>query len=384
VLLWGCDLSVPALDHPSRSFDRPLLHLTAITATREYDTHGVAEHVALSEDQQTEGIELSASFRLSFDRFLLPHKVIRQSVCLHPTTAKVDSIEDCSSPYQPFTEPEYNPVLRQVVYRLPEGNRLVADTLYRFTVFAAPTLDDSGLFAFDGAPLARRYAFDLKTKSDISSARDEPLPSAERYCSAQLCFSSCVNSSDSQSCKDSCAKLCLGNECGSLADGNLLGGPPGGALFAACTAGGCHSPATADSDGPAMGLDLSTVVALSQTAVGKTAHQTQGGHGATIPHLSGTLFGRAMAVIEPYNPGNSYLMYKLLVSPHNHGASYDASPSLGPAIERLHAGVVVGLPMPAATSVTAKQPAVSPQLMQLISDWIAHGAVSNCHNSGGP
>ena len=240
-----------------------------------------------------------------------------------------------------------------------------------------------GLFAFDGALLARRYAYNFRTKSDESSAKDEPLPSRDRYCAAQHCFSGCAGDADPQACKDDCQRLCLNEQCGSLGDGNLLGGPPGGSLFATCALGGCHGPQTND-DGLAMGLDLSTVSALSSSAIGKTAHQTQTGEAATIGQVSGKRFGRAMAVIEPYNPGGSYLMYKLLVASRNHADDID--PSLEAEIARLRAGVVVGLPMPPPTygATTSAEPGQLQKRMQLISDWIAHGATTDCGPASEP
>ena len=44
--------------------------------------------------------------------------------CLRADTGPVANIGDCSDPSQEFTEPTYDPVLRQVTYRLPIGQRL--------------------------------------------------------------------------------------------------------------------------------------------------------------------------------------------------------------------------------------------------------------------
>jgi hypothetical protein len=73
-----------------------------------------------------------------------------------------------------------------------------------------------------------------------------------------------------------------------------------------------------------------------------------------------------MPLIDAGSPGNSYLLYKLLIAP-----AY-AESDLGPAadeLERLRASFVVGLPMPPAGG----QP-VPPDALVALSEWIAAGA----------
>ena len=135
----GCDVDAPSLNSSSRGFNRPVLQVGAVTATTSYTADGRPVRSALTPDGLTTGVAVSASLRIHFDRFLLPHKVIRQSICLRPVLDEVNSIDDCSDPFQPFAEPHYDPVTRTVTYRLLEGTELDAQTTYRLTIFVRAT-----------------------------------------------------------------------------------------------------------------------------------------------------------------------------------------------------------------------------------------------------
>lgn len=385
--LAACDVSIPPENAPSRSPDRPPLQLGVVTATGSYGK-GATARIPLSETSIAEGLEVSASFRLFFDRYLLPTTAIRQAVCLHPSATAIASIEECVEPFQPFAAPEYNPVRRELVVRLAPGTRLIPDTLYRLTVFPPADEESTGLRAFDGAPLARSYAFDFKTKADTSTAQDELGPSAESYCAAQKCLRACTDAPDADACRDACRPLCLDEAC--QGDGDVLAGfvPE---VFGSCAYSPCHA-AAAGVPAP-MGLDLSRKSLVAATAIGVVAHGTATGEASFAPEPSGPKFGRAMALIAPDDPGQSYLLYKLLANPLNHPRDPGA---LGPQhqaeLDRLRASVVVGLPMPAENGehrglVGGSDKDGNPidpdgsksfAALQLISDWIAHGAVVEC------
>jgi hypothetical protein len=408
-LLAACDVGSPPENVRSRSFDRPLLQLGTVTATTSYREDGPLRS-ALGEASILDGVETSASFVLYFDRFVWPKTVTRQAVCLHPSTQTVNRFEDCVEPAQPFTQPEYNPVRRSVTYRLPPGARLAPATQYRLTVFPTESEDSPGFLAFDGAPVARRYVFDFRTKGDGSTSLDELGPSAERYCQAQSCASACAK--DEKACKAACKQGCAGDAdpeacqkpcaescvdaanacrkpCGCLdgatcvGDGDLMGPKP--LLFRTCGFSPCHSdridPDPKFAAVPPLGLDLSSPAAVGATALGVTAHFTQHGEAATEPDPSGARFGRAMPLIDPSNPGNSFLLYKLMINGRNYGES-ELGTSLGAEIERLRAGAIGGIPMPAAVGPETNQLDVdgesSQRQLQLISDWIAAGAVLSC------
>lgn len=347
---------------------------------------------AASDSAILEGAVTSASVKLFFDRWLLPHKVARQSLCIHPTTMQVGSIGDC--PGQPFTEPAYDPVDRSVTYRLPIGDRLAADTQYRISLFVAESLDESGFFAFDGAPLDRAYSFDFRTQSSDATAQDELRPLLDRpkdenpYCIARRCFADCMGDA---TCEAACRPSCIEPSC--LQNGDYLAGNPA-TLFQSCAFLTCHgpdllNPATATEPIP-MGLDLSRPSSIAQTAIGLTAHQTQSGQNATAADQTPLRFGRAMPLIDPGNPGNSYILYKILVNPLNQlrpGGALD--PGVAADIDRLRDGVVVGLPMPAQSTIGGPvgmegAPEDDPEgraafeRARIISAWIAYGAVTSC------
>lgn len=408
----ACDAGAPAFDDASRTFDRPSLNVLGVHATTGYEA-GVPTRVALASDAITSEIELSSSFKISFDRFLWPKTVSRQAVCLLPGTATVTKLEECTGPGQPFTQPEYDPVERSVVFRLPKGARLQPATHYRLTVLSTESADSAGFLAFDGAPLTHAFTVDFKTKSDSSTSVDELAATAERYCEAQACARACADTQ--KSCKNACVPNCASKPteeertacektcsatcatiaaeckapCGCLdgsacaENGDLIGEKP--YLFRGCGFSPCH--ATSTNPDPAfaapapLGLDLGSPGAIAATAIGVTAKLSQHGEAASIPDLSGARFGRAMPLIDPFNPGNSYLLYKLLINGRNFESAAPGS-LLDEELQRLRAGAVAGVPMPAAvgpdTNQLAENGEASERELRLISAWIAAGAVLSC------
>jgi len=355
-------------------------------ATVSYDSTGRPVQALLSEGALTESVATTASILLRFNRFLLPHKIIRQSVCLRPNTDPISSIDDCLAPFQPFTEPQYEPTARQVIYRLPAGARLAADTLYRLTVFTTAELSDSGFFAFDGAPLDRSYEFTFRTQPPGGDEHEEALPSAERYCAAVRCFDACGGDA---ACEQGCTPKCIEPSCFNK---GAIGRQPAAKVFSSCVSANCHGPSdplgAADSSRVAAGLDLHSEQSVADTAIGVVAHGSAQGESVGSADQSPERFGRAMPLIDPQNPGNSYLLYKLIANPLNHpAAARAADPSLAASIERLRAGMLSGLPMPAAADSNPSglvwhddDPDGTRSFAQLraIEAWIAHGAVLRC------
>ncbi len=383
----------------SRGFDRPKVQVLTASVTTGYDADGWPIRTRMSEGGETAvaGVPVSASLALRFDRLLLPHRVLRQSVCIRPSTDVVDSIADCVNPGQPFAAVEYNPVLRTVFYRLPEGDTLQADTRYRVTIFATDDSEQSGFFAFDGAPLDRKYVFDFETAADAASARFEALPSPERYCDAVRCFDACGTDG---ACKAACRPRCVEPTC--FQEGDFMKGTPS-LMFDSCAFGNCHAAGSPLTDNPdpsviSMGLDLFTRESVGLTAIGKVAHQTMTGEASSTGDQAPRRFGRAMPLIDPNNPANSYLLYKVLVNPLNHrrlpngrlaDPSFDVEdPGFAFEIDRLRDTVVMGLPMPAQSAGGAATSMVDPssdplgresfQRMLLLNTWIANGAVLSC------
>ncbi len=351
------------------------MRLVRAEAVTGYDPDGRPIYIELREGELTPEIAQSGSLRLTFDRFLLPIQVIRQAVCVRPSLESVPNLGACQAPFQTFTEPAYDPVHRQVTFRLSEGRRHLPNTAYRLTVFD-PEDDDgeTGFRAFDGATLDRPYVFDFNTQAEGGEARDELEPGRDAYCAAIDCFRSCDGD---EACRAECRPLCVDGAC--FGEGDLLAprgleGPP--RVFEGCSLPGCHR-AGVDASDLSMGLDLSTLQGV-EGAIGRVAHQTQTGAGADRPSLNPDPFGRAMPLIDPGNPGNSYLLYKLVVSTANHIA-----PPSNDELRRLRAAAIPGLPMPSALTgpgrgMVAGDVEASQAQLERLSAWIANGAVLNC------
>jgi hypothetical protein len=281
------------------------------------------------------------SFRVTFDRFLLPTTTFRQSVCLQPVVGQVTAAKDCAKGVT--LEPAYDPVLRRITYRQPATSAgLAPGARYTFSVFPPPgdgTIN--GIEAFDGAPLAVAVSRDFTTRDvETPGTTVEPPPSAD-FC-------------------------------------NVLSSE---VFHKTCATGGCHTAAGEEDHGlvlgAAEGLDLSSPARIHATAVSHAAHETQTGEHADEIEVSPSRFGRAMPIVDPTRPGNSYLLYKLLASAGN-GAkgSDDATEQKRIAeIDRLRATIVVGMPMPPSNG-TGKQ--IDEANLEQLSQWIAQGAPTTC------
>lgn len=388
----GCDLGAPSPTSPTRGLDTPPLRLVSAWVTTGYDTTGAPIRTPLARGTVVDGVRQSTTIVLRFDRFLLPANVIRQAICVRPSTDPVGQLTDCGSPGQPFLEPVYSPARRQVVFHQRPGERLLSDTLYRLTVYPPLESADYGFRAFDGTPLDEHYQLDFRTASDAVANVEEPLPSPSRYCAAIACVDECRRAPDrrddpeaQQECIDERCD-CLDTAC--FSDGELLD-PQTGVFAASCAFGGCHaggSPVTAVPWGQgdaAMGLDLSTAAAVQATAIGRAAHQTQTGERAALPETSPARFGRSMPIVAPADPGNSYLLYKLIAQPLNQSrADGPIDADHAAALSRLRSWVVIGQPMPPDDGLLSS--AVDPsggeswERLLLFESWIAHGAVTTC------
>lgn len=253
----------------------------------------------------------------------------------------ITAAKDCARGV--LLEPAYDPVLRRINYRQPATSAgLAPATRYTVSVFPPPGDGTNyGILAFDGAPLAAAVSLEFTTRSsEPAGSTVEPPPSVD-FCAA-------------------------------------LDKP---VFQASCATGGCHTSSGPKDHGvllgPAEGLDFSSNAALEATAVNQVAHETQTGEHAAQGDISAQHFGRAMPLIDPTRPGNSYLLYKLLAREDNGSPGSDAAAERARVeeIARLRAAVVVGLPMPPPDGVSA--PLTQEQLEQ-ISDWILAGAKTAC------
>ena len=329
----------------------------AALATVALNADGTAQDPQPIAADGTTQIVPSASIRIRFDRFLLPATVSRQAVCLQPDTADVPYYTKCTKGV--FLQPSYDPVRREVVLRQKPGDRLALGTVYKLTLYKAQIDGDCsadsptacGIRAFDRSSLEAPFTVLLRTvDADPGTAVDEAAP-------------------DVVLCGDKGVAQALGTT---------------------CAYGNCHGPTNSDTCIPtkaqphpncAEGLSFYNIqydsfADTEQTAINRVAHQTQMGESASTPEKTPARFGRAMPLIDAFSPGvegspgNSYVMYKMLV-----GMSIDAAPpDIKPSdaeVQRLLDSVVVGLPMPPPDPATG--PLDAEQLLN-ISNWIQHGA----------
>jgi hypothetical protein len=372
----GCDAGDPSF----QPIDAPPLQLVEVRATTGLDDDFQPVRTALNRDGSTQ-VLTTASFIVKFDRFLLPSSAIRQSVCLQADLGKeVLTLEDCTDPV--FLEPTYNPVRREVIFRQPpEREPLARGTTYVLTVLK-PADDDAitGFRAFDRAPLAENVRIQLSTVSeDPPQAVAERPPSADLFCKREpQCVSTCAGDDECSQC-------------------SLIGAAR---YLVSCAFGAaCHSDGADEQGGrgPAAGLNLSmgndndTIDFIQATAVARVAHQTQMGEHADEPDKAPLRFGRAMPIIDPQSPGNSYLLYKMLVGPNavDPTVTPEETTRLVEELDRLRASVIVGMPMPPPLlgasfklfSADEDDPALITHVdgMDILTAWIAQGArLRNC------
>lgn len=305
-------------------------------------------------------VPTNVTLAFRFDRFLNPASVSRQAIRLY-------SGDPSEGPAPPPFEVAYDPIERVVEYRMPSGYALQPATLYELELIVADSPESSGMRAFDGAPLAEgdvplRGVF--ITGDDQVAQPDDPPPSCDQI---------------------------VGN-----AD----------AVFKTCTGGACHQKGGNVVGELAVGeaphaLWLDTPSHFSLSAVSRIAHETEtgdqsGGVAAERPPR----FGVRMALVDPHNPGGSYLMYKLLRNlgnfepcPANAGSPSCATPAnpaesahallplaegevITPSVaelERLHEWFVRGDPMPRPRA-DARPLSIHLQGLRAVSRFIASGA----------
>jgi hypothetical protein len=337
-------LSACDVDHPGPT-PFPPVNLVDISVATATDGGVPSSYVVIDALETTAEVVAKTSVRITFDRLLLPTETFRQSVCLRPFPGQIHAAKDCTNGV--FLEPSYDPVRRQITYRQPAVSAgLDSDVDYTISVFPPPADGSmSGIAAFDGAPLELAASRTFHTRK----ADAEPQPP--------------------EMVIDTPPKI---DFCGDLFPHLLRD---------TCSTNGCHT-ATGKEDhglvlGAAEGLDFSTPARILATAVSHAAHETATGeHGSTV-ETSPSLFGRAMPILDPTRPGNSYALYKLLANVKN-GAK-GSTPALEQKrlvdLDRLRSVVVVGIPMPPSDG-RAKE--LSQKDLEQLSDWIAQGAPTSC------
>lgn len=244
------------------------------------------------------GVSREADLEIRFDRFVLPSTATRQSVRFFS-----ESLDDSL-----LLLPEYDVLERVLVYKTP-----LLEPGVRYTVeLLRPDVDDPdfGFRAFDGAPLEEGdVPLKFQFKAEEVDPPAPPAPPAPPTCADAL---------------------------------DILGGSNAG-----CAGAGCHNPNPTDDCPPGqatsglfecgpvprMGLDLSTALGLSLTAISHVAHQAETGSKTGAPISNPARFGTSMPVIDPGRPENSYLLYKML----RKDESFFTSPSDHDTCQTVHA-----------------------------------------------
>jgi hypothetical protein len=356
-LLPGCDLG----SRDNTLLDAPpvnILDLQAVT----HVVGGVPAYESVSPDGSTQ-VYGTTAFKITFDRFLAPISVSRQALCVRPSFGNVGGPADCTGGV--VFAPSYDPVRREAMFRLdPAQAPLSHDDIYTLTAYVGLTPDAGGFRSFEGTPITSRFTREFRVRPGAGAP--DPVPTDDHFCTSArpTCASDCALDCQTMHPGDpTCTSTCKASCPRSVSQ-----------AFAGCALGNCHAGASADGTNlPAEGLDLSSVAALLATAIGHTAHETQTGEHAEDPDENPPRFGRAMPILDPNFPGNSYLLYKLL-------ASHD-TPLVDPPdpveLGRLRRSVVVGMPMPPSTAPSAF---LRPGEAEWISAWLGQGAPTPpCH-----
>lgn len=256
-------------------------------------------------------MQIGSSITLRFDRYLRASSAVRQSLNVYAGDP---------SRGVGLLRPEYDVVERVVVYRLTQF--LEPGTLYTVELLSADGPTAFGFQAFDGAPLEGGGAplkfnfFTKRTRDWLPQLPVEPIPSCQRILE----------------------------------------------IFAnaGCTTGGCHGGKI-----PAVGLLLDGPEAFVETTVNRVARQTELGAVIGVPLRDPARFGLRMPIIDPGQPANSYLVYKVLRGEFSHwldpnepgtcssrysvGLGLECVPPSTSELARLREWFVKGAPMPPAT-----------------------------------
>jgi hypothetical protein len=296
-------------------------------------------------------VRVDTKIEFRFDRFLLPASINRQAIAIYTGTPdnRVGNQLLLDAP-----APVYDVVERVVTVTLGEGEFLQPHTLYTVELLVRGEGQPYGFRAFDGAPL-EPGATPLRFSFYTSSLNPEDLPATDP---------NAVEPDPEFTCSDILLWFGTGTNQGQ------------------CTA--CH-------EGPeaAMGLELLDGSDILSTAWERAAHQTDVGGVTGQTFEDPRRFGVGMPRIDPKQPNNSYLLYKLLINPRNFRRSPteddvcetahpvalgqdDCVPS-DAEIERLREWFVRGEPMP-FDSWSAPGASLYRSKLRGIQSWIRAGA----------
>ena len=304
--------------------------------------------------------------KVAFDRYINPLTLNRQGIALRDLFG--------NAPDSPIVQ--YDPVTRTATISNPgpDPNWLVEGATYELSFpIATDEAGSFGLRAIDGAtmdPATPKIAFTVTAAPDGGTT---PKPPAIDFCTDIFpLFTASRNPSNTQGL---------------------------------CSNKACHSAQlSAESNVPATGLVLNSQEGIRHTAIGVEATEATTG-ALSVPITAQNSFPVGMPIIDPGDPGHSFLVYKLLLpdvngAPDGTGAGfsysgcnatppfdYGPNPHLASADEANRLAQYIhgrrmpwGDPTPDGLSFTNGGTPLTLDELERVSLWILQGApvVDNC------
>jgi hypothetical protein len=276
---------------------------------------------------------------LAFDRLLLPVSVTRQSIFLS---------DKQNPPHIATPLVAYDPVARVVRVGPRQEDAFTPGLTYQVQI-ASPrdSSDPNGLRAIDGATLDPTKPAPVIEFAVAAAAMAPPAPPVIDFCKqlAQTITTSCGSQT------------------------------------------ACHMPPHPPQFAPALGLVLSNAALpkFRATAIGRVAEEANAGAVSNGQPVS-RIFGQDMPIVDPGDPGNSWLLYKSLMATTSGTAlTMTASAHSVPWMplsdnERTTlAGLIPGREMPFPSNPNRPGTGLDLDTLEAISLWIAQGAsVPDC------
>jgi hypothetical protein len=240
------------------------------------------------------GVPPQTSIRVQFDRFLAPDSAIRQAICI-----QAEDPTNRNAPCAGGLAPEYDPVDRVAVWK---GAALLPNQRYNVRLLVPANDDDpTGVRAFDGVPLEKEFKFAFTTGAGPNPMFVEP----DRVTNSGFCAST----------------YCAPTPCKKPTPTALRG--PRDYLANDCALA-CHHPNPKDPRRPSPqvfpltpdgGLADDVLSVVRQLVMQATvATESATGPDPSVARRSPKdVFGENMPYIDARSPGNSFLLYKVLL-----------------------------------------------------------------------
>ncbi len=287
----GCDVESP----DPKPAAGPALHLVAARVT----TAGPVQS-DVAADGSTQALA-NTRIELVFDRYLDPRTVARQAVCLRSDPNPVESAEDCEGGI--LLNVTYDPAGRVVTYYVDPGQTpsLLPAATHYLTVYGAQS-EGGGFRAFDGARLEERRELFFQV---VDPGGLEPqLPPVV----------------DDATCEQTATSF---------------------GVCASCHIRRPEATPDAPANEPPAGLELDSLERALATGTRAAHGGSVGATGNQLGAKTPDKLGAGMPVLSPGDPGNSYLVYKMLAA-----TEVDAATLAPGETERLRQGLITGMPMP--------------------------------------